>query len=161
MARSTLVPVLLLVALATAGVSLLLAGRTGEERGWARSTVLRVVDGDTVVVRGIGTARLIGVDTPEVHGQVECFGPAASAYTKRRLTGRAVLVRRGAEPRDRYGRSLVYLRRPGDRLFNGELLRLGYARRLRIPPNTAYGGRFDALADRAADRSHGLWGSCR
>jgi hypothetical protein len=29
------------------------------------STVTRVIDGDTVVVEGIGTVRLIGVDTPE------------------------------------------------------------------------------------------------
>lgn len=161
MARSTLLPVLLLVALAAAGVSLLLVRAAPDDRRWIRTTVLRVVDGDTIVLRGIGTARLIGVDTPEVHGAVGCFGPAASAYTKRRVRGRAVLVRRGAEPRDRYGRALVYVRRPGDRLLNGELLRHGYARRLRIAPNTAYGERFDALAARARDRSRGLWGSCR
>src|SRR5439155_14489262 len=43
--------------------------------------VERVVDGDTVRFVGIGPVRLIGIDTPEVHGQVECYGPEASAFT--------------------------------------------------------------------------------
>jgi len=159
--RSTLLPLLLLVAVAVGGGSLALPGGATEQRGWTRTAVLRVTDGDTVVLRGIGAARLIGVDTPEVHGDVECFGPAASSFTKRRLLGRAVDVRRGAEPRDRYGRALVYLRRPGDQLFNGELVRRGYARPLVIPPNDAFAQRFAVLARGARERADGLWGSCR
>lgn len=162
MSRSTLLPVLLLVALAAGTASLLLAAASvPDDRGWTRTAVVRVTDGDTVVLRGIGPARLIGVDTPEVHGRVECFGPAASAFTKRRLTGRAVDVRRGVERRDRYGRALVYLRRPGDRLHNGELLRHGYARTLEIAPNVAFAARFEALSRGARRRGAGLWGSCR
>ena len=54
--------------------------------------VLRVVDGDTIVVDlGDGEktkVRLIGVDTPEtVHPRkpVECYGPEASAFLKQLL----------------------------------------------------------------------------
>jgi endonuclease YncB( thermonuclease family) len=38
--------------------------------------VERVVDGDTVVLRDIGKARLIGIDTPETvsPAQRQCFG---------------------------------------------------------------------------------------
>ncbi len=39
--------------------------------------LVRVTDGDTIVVRRLGTGRefrvrLIGIDTPEVYGGVEC-----------------------------------------------------------------------------------------
>ena len=54
-----------------------------QPRRAAGARVERVVDGDTVVLSGVGKARLIGVDTPEVYGGVECYGRAASAYAKR------------------------------------------------------------------------------
>jgi endonuclease YncB( thermonuclease family) len=50
--------------------------------------VTRFVDGDTITVDMNGTPetiRMIGVDTPETHDPdvpVQCYGPAASAYTK-------------------------------------------------------------------------------
>jgi endonuclease YncB( thermonuclease family) len=51
----------------------------------ARDEVVRVVDGDTVVLRSAGKSRLIGVDTPEVFGDQECFGREASAFARRLL----------------------------------------------------------------------------
>jgi micrococcal nuclease len=98
--------------------------------------VVRVVDGDTVQLARTGRARLIGVDTPEVHGRRECFGPAASRFATRRLRGRDVVVRGDAEAEDRYGRRLVYLF-TGGRLFNAELVREGYATALPHPPEHA------------------------
>src|SRR5688500_3226411 len=75
-----------------------------------QATVVRVVDGDTVELGGgLGKSRLIGVDTPEVYGGVECYGREASAYAKRQLDGRSVRYTIGREERDRYGRLLVYL----------------------------------------------------
>ena len=59
----------------------------------AAQVVERVVDGDTIVVRGVGRVRLIGVDTPETVAPgrpVEFFGREASAFTKRLLEGRSV-----------------------------------------------------------------------
>ena len=48
-------------------------------------TVIRVVDGDTIVLDGKERVRLIGVDTPEtVHPSkpVEYYGKEASSFTK-------------------------------------------------------------------------------
>jgi endonuclease YncB( thermonuclease family) len=48
-------------------------------------TVVSVMDGDTIDVNiegQEGRLRLIGVDTPEVYGQEECFGRAASEFAK-------------------------------------------------------------------------------
>ena len=121
--------------------------------------VTRVVDGDTVELSASGRARLIGVDTPEVYGGVECFGRQASAFTKRRLSGRRVRVRVGVDDRDRYGRLLVYLYLDG-RMFNEELVRKGYASPLTVPPNVEHAERFVRLARRAREEQLGLWRRC-
>jgi micrococcal nuclease len=117
-----------------------------------------VVDGDTVVLRETGKARLIGVDTPEVFGGVECFGREASAYAKRVLRrGRRVEVRLGVDPRDRYDRALVDLWLADGRHFNAMLVRDGYAQPLTIPPNVEFADRYVALAREARRAGRGLW----
>src|SRR5829696_8423304 len=102
-------------------------GKGGTSGARTHARVERVVDGDTVVLSGLGKARLIGVDTPEVYGGVECYGRAASAYAKRTLTGRRVRWRYDVEERDRYGRALVYLWLADGRFFNSMLVRQGFA----------------------------------
>ena len=106
--------------------------------------------------------RLLGVDTPEtvdLRRPVGCYGPEASAYTKRRLGGRTVRLRFDRQRRDRYGRLLAYVEIDGRR-FNDELLAGGYARLLVIPPNGRHGRAMldEELAARSAGR--GLWGTC-
>ena len=88
------------------------------------ATVVRVVDGDTIDLRFGGTTervRLIGIDTPETvkpNTPVQCYGPEASAHTKALLPkGTAVTVERDLEPRDTYGRLLLYVHRAADQLF--------------------------------------------
>lgn len=135
---------------ATPSAERLLGARTDE--------VVRVVDGDTVVLRSAGTSRLIGVDTPEVFGGQECFGREASAFTKRLLRpGLPVGVERDVEERDRYGRTLIYLRLPDGRSLNELLVADGFAVPLTIPPNVRHAERFRELARRARERTAGLW----
>jgi len=129
------------------------------------AVVTATVDGDTVRVGTAGgedTVRLLGVDTPETHHPtkgLECFGPEASAFTARRLTGRRVELELDVEHRDRYGRLLAYVIVDGDR-FNDVLLRQGLARLLVIPPNGAH-GRTMLQEQLAAKRTaRGLWGAC-
>jgi len=128
--------------------------------GAEQVTVERVVDGDTIVLAGPGRARLIGVDTPEVHGGDECFGREASAFTRREVDGRRVRFTVGREARDRYGRLLVYVWKADGRSLNGRLVAGGYARTLTIPPNDRYAARFADLSRRARREGRGLWGSC-
>jgi micrococcal nuclease len=123
------------------------------------ATIQRVVDGDTVTLAPGGRARLIGVDTPEVYGRPECFGREASAFATRRLAGRRVTVVVGTEPRDRYGRLLVYLY-AGGRLFNDELVRKGYATPLTIAPNIERAIELRAAGRLARERDLGLWAAC-
>ncbi len=70
--------------------------------------VNKVVDGDTVDVRGVGRVRVLGIDTPE---RGECgFGPATS-YLKTLVLGRTVALVSpdGSDDEDKYGRKLRYL----------------------------------------------------
>ncbi len=127
------------------------------------ATVERVVDGDTVVLSGgVGKSRLIGVDTPEVYGGVECFGREASAFAERLLDGARVRVGRQAEPTDRYGRALVDLWLADGRHVNALLVERGYAQPMTVPPNVRYAERYVWLARRARAAGRGLWarGAC-
>jgi micrococcal nuclease len=120
--------------------------------------VTKNTDGDTLRLSGIGRVRLIGVDTPEVYGRVECYGHEASAFTARVLPpGTRVRYRLGPEPRDRYGRALAYLWLTDGRFFNEMLVDQGYANVLTITPDVDYADRFRAAERRARRAERGLW----
>lgn len=124
--------------------------------------VLRVVDGDTIVVEGGYRIRYIGIDTPEtVHPSkpVECFGPEASRKNRALVDGREVRLEPDAEDKDQYGRYLRYVY-VDDLMVNAELVRQGYARVVFYPPNTAYETEFRQLESQARERELGLWGAC-
>ena len=142
------------------------SGRSGAPTAGATvsARVTRHTDGDTLWLSGIGKVRLIGVDTPEVYGAVECYGREASAFVRRLLPlGARVRYSLGVDPRDRYGRALAYLYTPDARFINLMLVRRGYAQPLTIPPNDRFAGRFVAAARTARVRRVGLWapGACR
>ena len=124
-----------------------------------------MVDGDTIEVEIDGAeegVRYIGVDTPETvePGEpVQCFGPQASAYNRKLVEGREVLLRFDAERRDFYGRLLAYVY-AGKRFVNAELVRGGYARTLEIEPNTARAGLLERLELAASRAGRGLWDEC-
>jgi micrococcal nuclease len=156
-------PVIVAALLGSVGWGWFTGGRTTAR---LPATVIRVVDGDTVIARLSGgqveKIRLLGADTPEVvdpRKPVQCFGHIASAFTKSHLTGRRVVLELDAEQRDKYSRLLAYVIVDGRR-FEDELLERGYARFLVIPPNGSHARAMlrEELAARAARR--GLWGAC-
>ena len=165
--RTASVLAILLTAIGLAGCDV---SNSGEPAGAPSSTgrsgarVTEHTDGDTLWLSGIGKVRLIGVDTPEVYGQVECYGHEASAFVERLLPlGSRVSYRLGVEPRDHYGRALAYVYLDDGRLLNMVLVRRGFAQPLTIPPNDELAGRFVAAARDARRRGAGLWApdACR
>jgi len=102
-------------------------------------------------------------DTPEVKDPrkpVQCFGPEASAYTHSRLApGTHVRLETDVEQRDKYGRLLAYVYVEGVR-YEDELLRLGYARLLIIPPNGEHAREMLQAELQAKAAGRGLWGAC-
>ena len=144
--------------------------------GLAPASVVRVVDGDTLVVRlGDGRSarvRLIGIDTPELHpsdklqrdaqrsgkdaAAIQALGARASAFTKKHLSGRKVELERDATPVDRYGRTLAYVWLD-DELYNLVILREGYASPITVPPNVKYADTLAACHRTARQARRGLW----
>ncbi len=122
---------------------------------------MRVIDGDTLVVRLQGaehTVRLLGIDAPELSdkgGQATLAEQASAALTA--LAGDdAVTLIAGSEPHDDGGRWLRHVAR-GDLVFSVELARQGWVRAHEYTPNTLL---FGAIADaqRAArEAARGLW----
>ena len=159
--RRFLLPWLVAAALAAA----LILTRSGSGDGTPKfdgaptARVQRVVDGDTVRLAGLGKVRLIGINTPEVYGHVQCFGPEASAFAKHVLRGGLeVRYRVGRESHDRYGRLLAYVWLPDGRLFNRLLAEDGYAVPLTIRPNDRLAPVFRAATDDAHRARRGMWG---
>jgi len=134
------------------------------------SRVVRVVDGDTLVVETDGIdekVRLIGLDTPEAvdpRKPVQCFGREASAKAKELLAGKAVRIE--SDPtqgdRDKYGRLLRYAFLKDGTLFNKLMIEEGYGHEYTYNLPYKYQKEFQAAETRARGTKRGLWadGAC-
>lgn len=146
-------------------------------------TATHVVDGDTLDVRaelpfGWGDdcpvtagqtyrVRLIGVNTPEVYGERQCYGQEASDYVKSLVEGHAVCLMRDTSCTDQYDRLLAYVwvdtdpaAQGCDMNLNVDLVAKGYARASAYPPDTLMRAIFEALECDAAKNGRGMWGAC-
>lgn len=144
------------------------ASRASTHGAEGAAEVVRIVDGDTVVVRIEGQeekVRLIGINTPESvdpRKPVECFGKEAGKHLAELVPeGTAVQLVRDVEERDRYQRLLAYIYRASDGLFvNLAQVADGFAEPATYPPNVAHVDEFAAAARSARDRNVGLWAAC-
>jgi endonuclease YncB( thermonuclease family) len=123
-----------------------------------------VADGDTVVLDGGETIRLVQIDTPEVYGDTECYASQASALTKSILPP-GTRVRIGTDPnldqRDRDGRTLAYVWK-GSSLVNLRLVREGAAAPYFYSgAEGQYAAQIFDAAVTARKAGKGLWGHCR
>ncbi|MEG2892618.1 MAG: thermonuclease family protein [Clostridium sp.] len=140
-------------------------------KNFEKAKVIRVVDGDTVIVNLNGVeekVRLILVNTPESTKKIEAYGNEASAYTKQVLSvGREVYLEKDVSDRDQYGRLLryVWLTNPSTiskdnikrDMFNANLLVDGYAMVSTFPPDVKYKDYFVGYQREAMDKKAGLW----
>lgn len=143
------------------------AGQVAVSKQPGLYSVARFTDGDTIAVNMNGKVekiRFVGVDTPETHkpnAPVQCYGPAAAAYTKN-LIGKNS-VRLVSDPlstdRDRYDRLLRYVYLPDGRLVNRELIQNGYGFYYPYFPFTK-SAEFSAAQQAAMLSRKGLWGNC-
>ena len=134
-----------------------------------RGAVDRVVDGDTIDVRlgsgAVKRVRLLGIDTPEVYGTVECGGPEASAWTKHYLPV-GTRVKLESDPSqslvDQYGRQLRYVTKLANGVdVNRRLVAKGWATLFvwEDDPFQRVGSYRKAL-HKAQDADRGIWGMC-
>lgn len=127
--------------------------------------VIRVVDGDTIIVDYYGKAekvRLLCVDTPEsVHpdpSRNEPMGKVASDYARARLERQRVdLEFEGDRQRDRYNRLLAYVFIERQN-FNIELVREGLSPYYtRFGTSQKYDSAFRAAEKFARENKKGIW----
>lgn len=134
------------------------------------AVVLRVVDGDTIIValnNQEERIRMIGVDAPESVSLNEeentVWGQSASEYTKSVLEpGTKIWLTFDIEERDQYGRRLAYIWLDSDtenlnHLFQKKLIEEGYALAIRYEPNTKYAAELYATMEGAMSARKGLW----
>lgn len=129
-----------------------------------RGRVVRVIDGDALVLSSGQSVRLIGIEAPAGPYQ-EREGEPGYDEAKRTLEdmalGREVELRYGGLTRDRYDRALAHVVTTDalgpDLWLNAEMVRRGYAR-VRIYPDTAAANdRLLPMEASARAAGAGLW----
>lgn len=131
-------------------------------------SIANFVDGDTVAINMNGKVekvRFVGIDTPETHKPntpVQCYGPAAAAYTKNIIGNNKVRLVSDSlsTDRDRYDRLLRYVYLPDGTFVNQKLVQNGYAFYYPYFPFTK-SSQFAADQEAAMMTHKGLWGNCK
>jgi endonuclease YncB( thermonuclease family) len=126
--------------------------------------VLRVIDGDTIVVEMAGAqyrVRYIGIDTPETHHPTDGadnYGFEATDANRSFVPeGSQVVLQRDISETDMYGRLLRYVF-ADDVLVNAELVRMGLARVLFYEPDVRYEGEIKRAEAEAIAAQRGIYG---
>lgn len=119
--------------------------------------VTKIVDGDTVVIEGGISVRLIGIDAPE---RGDCFFEQSKNELEEQILGKEIGFEKDVSETDKYGRLLRYLwfgDPPAGGLVNEELVRDGFATVSTFPPDVKYQERFLAAQQEARENKRGLW----
>ena len=146
-------------------------GESGGQSGAASATgtsmtVTSVHDGGTLYLQpDTGgeelKVRLIGIDTPEIGDDAECYGDVARDRLRALLPeGTAVTAVAEDGPLDQYGRSLLHLYLTDGTHVNRVLIDDGLAWAMFYDPNRTFETEFRD-AERAAEAAgSGMWGAC-
>lgn len=121
--------------------------------------VTRVIDGDTVVLANGEKVRYIGIDAPETYKKNQCFGEESKNKNKELVEGKSVRLEKDISERDKYGRLLRFIW-IGDTFVNDYLVRQGYAKAYRYPPDVKYSSQFVEAEKEARENNRGLWSKC-
>jgi len=134
--------------------------------------VVRVVDGDTLIVRKDDAAhpaarsergvrlRLLGIDCPESvkpNHPVEPWGPEAAEFTTQFVSGQAIRLQFDRRRIDRYDRYLAYVF-VNEQMLNEELVRDGLAHVSTFPGDSeSMARRLHGAEKEARLHSRGIW----
>ena len=118
--------------------------------------VIQVIDGDTITIEGGYRVRYIGIDTPEIHPDLEAFGIAAWQANRKLVEGKNVHLEKDISGTDKYGRLLRYVW-IDDILVNAELVRQGLARAKAYPPDIRYQDYLEQMEAEAREAGRGMW----
>ena len=135
----------------------------GCDDGSGTGTVVRVVDGDTLVAVIAGeetTVRLLNIDTPETKHPdlpVQCLGPEATEFLAERLpAGTEIELEYDEERLDRYDRTLAGVYESGS-LVNAEIAAEGLGVPVYFEPNDRFLPEVEEAAATAEAEGLGLF----
>ncbi len=168
--KRTILSLLITLLLGVFGYAITDDGLLQKIPGPAPAGTYRIVDfedGDTITIDMNGTeerVRFIGIDTPETKDPrkpVQCFGNAASAFTKNLIGDNPVRLELDplSSNRDRYDRLLRYIYLPDGRLVQAEILKAGYGFAYTSFPFTK-SDEFLTYQREAREENRGLWSQC-
>ena len=165
--RKGLFPALLALVALLLSVSLFALDQFQKTQEFQPAMVVRVVDGDTLIVKQRGVdyrLRLIGIDAPESvnpdNSKNTPEGELASEFLKKLLPpGTTVYLQKDVSETDRYDRLLRYVwlevpknpdssREVEEKMVNAIIVRYGHAEAKRYPPDTRYSPYFEAIYDK-------------
>lgn len=122
--------------------------------------VVRIYDGDTVVLEDGKHIRLLGINTPEIesrHREDEPGGVAAKKWLQDQLQDNKVYLEFDQVKQDKYKRLLAHLYLPDGKHLNLALLENGLATVSIIPPNLRYAKELVQAQQQAEKLKLGIW----
>lgn len=122
--------------------------------------VIKISDGDTIIVERMGKIRLLGINTPEIardDRRAEPLGDEAHKRLKNLLQGESVYLEFDQKRRDRFGRLLAHVYLDDGTSINETLLRDGLARALFLQPNMKHLRLYYEVEAEAQKLKKGIW----
>ena len=116
-------------------------------------TVSRVIDGDTIELNTGERVRLICINSSE---QGEAGWQEAKNYLESLVLNKTVQLEKDVSETDKYDRLLRYIYLE-DLFVNGEMVKKGYARVFRFPPDTKLCDELEELEAEAREQKIGIW----
>jgi micrococcal nuclease len=117
--------------------------------------VIRVLDGDTIVISTGEKVRYLGVDAPEVNVR---WGPEAKEFNEEKVLDKKVWIELDRTKLDKYGRILAYVWIDGE-MVNELLLEEGYGKinLIKGDAKLKYLDRLEKAETWAHEHHHGVW----
>ncbi len=144
-----------------AGCGLML-GACGDESSQPpqAALVVRIVDGDTLMLAGGIKVRVLGIDAPEMEKDgrpADFLAHQAKAVLADLTLNKTIALEYDRLRYDQYGRLLAYLFLPDHTLVNAELVRRGLARVYFSAPNLRYQKALLTAQQEAIEAQRGIW----
>ncbi|NOZ42643.1 MAG: thermonuclease family protein [Alphaproteobacteria bacterium] len=127
-----------------------------------RRQVVRIIDGDSLVLRDQTRVRLVGIEAPALmpdhssHGR-GVIGKRSAKMLSQLTLGKFVTLYFGGARRDRYGRMLAQLFLDNGLWVQGVMLKSGMARVYTFADNRAVVPEMLAFEQQARQHNRGLW----
>lgn len=117
------------------------------------AVVTKVIDGDTIVIKGGCHVRYIGIDAPE---SGELYYMESKQANEDLVAGKKVRLESDISDKDSYGRLLRYVY-VDDNFINAEMVRHGCAWSVAYPPDVKYQVYLEAMEKEARQLKRGVW----